>query len=306
MDAGVTSATASTMTAISIEPIKPQIGSLVHVDKARLCEPEVVRAVREAMEQRGVLVFPQLHLTDAEQLAFTDAFGQRLNYTSGAMEGRAKAAGEEADVYKIALGKGATLAPEFVYATWFWHTDGVTVNQPLPKATMLSARKLSPTGGQTEFANTFAAWAHLPATEQKAIAGLEVIHRLEAAMRHVFREIPEDRLARFRQAPEMVVPLVWTQQDGRRSLVLGTHADEVIGMPYTAGRSLLARLMEWAAQPDFSYSHDWREGDFVIWNNHGVMHRVVPYDADSDRNMHRTSIQGDLRLGRPLADLQLA
>ncbi|MBV1688629.1 TauD/TfdA family dioxygenase [Novosphingobium sp. G106] len=296
------------MTAITIEPIKPHIGSLVRVDKARLCDPEIVQTVREAMEQRGVLVFPELHLTDAEQLAFTDAFGQRLNYTSGATPNGARGAvaGEEADVYKIALGKGATLAPEFVYATWFWHTDGVTVDQPLPKATMLSARKLSLTGGQTEFANTFAAWARLPAAEQAAIAELRVIHRLEAAMRHVFREIPEDRLARFRQAPEMVVPLVWTQQDGRQSLVLGTHADEVIGMPYTAGRSLLERLIEWAAQPDFSYSHDWREGDFVIWNNHGVMHRVVPYDADSDRNMHRTSIQGDQRLGRPLAELQPA
>lgn len=307
-DCRVKSATASTMTAITFEPIKPHIGSLVRVDKARLCDPEVVQAVREAMEQRGVLVFPELHLTDAEQLAFTDAFGQRLNYTRGVFESdaRALAAGEEADVYKIALGKGATLPPEFVYATWFWHTDGVTVNQPLPKATMLSARQLSPTGGQTEFASTFAAYAELPEAEKREIAELKVIHRLEAAMRYVYREIPEDRLERFRQAPEMVVPLVWTQQDGRKSLVLGTHADEVIGMPYVAGRSLIARLMEWAGQPDFSYSHDWREGDFVIWNNHGVMHRVVPYDADSDRNMHRTSITGDQRLGRPLAELQPA
>lgn len=290
------------MTAITFEPVKPHIGSRVHVDKARLCDPEVVQAIRDAMEQRGVLVFPELHLTDAEQLAFTDAFGQRLNYTSAAIEDPAKrpAAGEETDVYKIALGKGATLAPEFVYATWFWHTDGVTVDQPLPKATMLSARKLSPTGGQTEFANTFAAWTQLPQAEQAAIADLKVIHRLEAAMRHVFREIPEDRLARFRQAPEMVVPLVWTQPDGRQSLVLGSHADEVIGLSYVAGRSLIERLIEWAAQPEFAYSHDWREGDFVIWNNHGVMHRVVPYDEESGRNMHRTSIMGDLRLGRPL------
>ena len=288
------------MSAVTFEPIKPHIGALAHVDKASLCQPEVVQAIRDALEQRGVLVFPRLNLTDAEQLAFTDAFGQRLNYTSDMSKG------DEADVYKIALGKGATLAPEFVYATWFWHTDGVTVDQPLPKATMLSARKLSPTGGQTEFANTFAAWSQLPEAEQAAIAPLKVIHRLEAAMRTVFREIPTDKLERFRQAPEMVVPLVWTQRDGRKSLVLGSHADEVIGMSYTAGRSLLARLIEWAAQPDFSYSHDWREGDFVIWNNHGVMHRVVPYDEESGRNMHRTSIMGHLRLGRPLEETTAA
>lgn len=291
----------SNTAAVTFEPIKPHIGSTVHVDRAHLCDPEVVQAIRDAMEQRGVLVFPRLDLSDAEQLAFTDAFGQRLNYTKG-ITGDGAAA--DTDVYKIALGKEAGgLPPEFVLATWFWHTDGVTVDQPLPKATMLSARKLSPTGGQTEFASTFAAWAELPEAQKREIADLKVIHRLEAAMRCVFREIDAERLARFRQGPEMVVPLVWTQPDGRKSLVLGSHADEVIGMPYTAGRSLIARLMEWAAQPDFSYSHDWREGDFVIWNNHGVMHRVVPYAEDSGRNMHRTSIQGDLRLGRPLAEM---
>lgn len=292
-------ASPTTSALITFQPIKPHIGSVVQLDKARLCDPDVVRTLRAALEERGVLVFPRLDLTDAEQLAFTDAFGQRLNYTRSAERG---ATGDEADVYKVAFGKeGGGLPPEFVLATWFWHMDGVTVDQPLPKATMLSARRLSPTGGQTEFASTFAAYAELPEEEKRRIDELQVIHRLEAAMRFVFREIDPERMARFRQSPEMVVPLVWTQGDGRKSLVLGTHADEVVGMSYAAGRSLIARLIEWAAQPDFSYSHDWQEGDFVIWNNCGVMHRVVPYDEASGRNMHRTSIMGDRRLGRPLA-----
>ena len=88
--------------------------------------------------------------------------------------------------------------------------------------------------------------------------------------------------------------------------MLGTHADEVIGMPLATGRSLLARLSEWAAQPAYSYSHEWQEGDFVIWNNCGVMHRVVPYEDDSGRSMHRTTIMGTERLGRPLKELQAA
>ena len=116
----------------------------------------------------------------------------------------------------------------------------------------------------------------------------------------------EARHEQFNRMPPMVHPLVWTQSDGRKSLVVGTHADEVVGMPYTAGRSLLARLMEWAAQPDFFYSHDWELGDFVIWNNCGVMHRVVPYAEDSGRNMHRTSIAGNQHLGRPLRELAAA
>jgi alpha-ketoglutarate-dependent taurine dioxygenase len=288
---------------VAFEPIKPHIGSLVHVDKAQLCDPLVVEAVRDALEERGVLVFPRIGLTDAEQLAFTDAFGPRLNYTLAATRGET---GDAADVYKIALGKESKIEPDFVLATWFWHMDGVTVDQPLPKATMLSARRLSETGGQTEFASTFAAYDALPEREKRAIADLKVIHRLERAMRYVYRDFAPERLDRYRRSPEMVVPLVWTQPDGRKSLVLGSHADEIMGMNYTAGRSLITRLMEWAGQPEFSYSHEWELGDFVIWNNHGVMHRVVPYDEDSGRDMHRTSIMGDQKLGRPLAEVLAA
>jgi alpha-ketoglutarate-dependent taurine dioxygenase len=160
---------------VTFTTIKPHIGSIAQVDKSRLCEAGVVRAIRDELEQRGVLVFPQLNLSDAEQLAFTDAFGQRLNYArpDGA-EGKAD------DVYKISLDKGeATLMdPAFVYATWFWHMDGVVVDQPLPKATLLSARRLAPHGGQTEFASTFAAWAQLPEDCKRELADLEAIHRL--------------------------------------------------------------------------------------------------------------------------------
>jgi alpha-ketoglutarate-dependent taurine dioxygenase len=171
---------------------------------------------------------------------------------------------------------------------------------------MLSARQLSATGGQTEFANTFAAYAALSDDEKREIDSLMVIHRLEAAMRFVYGNLSEERLERYRRSPHMVVPLVWTQPDGRKSLVLGTHADEIMGMNYSAGRSLITRLMEWAGQPDFTYSHDWQLGDFVIWNNHGVLHRVAPYAEDSGRNLPRTSIMGQQKLGRPLDEVLAA
>jgi len=265
----------------------------------------VVQAVRAELEQRGVLVFPRLDLTDAEQLAFTDAFGERLNYTNKLYNNTGET-GDDADVYKIQLGKDAKIEPDFVLATWFWHMDGVTVDQALPKATMLSARQLSATGGQTEFANTFAAYTALPEGTKRELDGLVVIHRLEAAMRFVHGNLSEDQLERYRRSPHMVVPLVWTQPDGRKSLVLGTHADEIMGMNYSAGRSLITRLMEWAGQPEFTCSHDWQLGDFVIWNNHGVLHRVVPYGEDSGRNLHRTSIMGHQKLGRPLNEVLAA
>jgi alpha-ketoglutarate-dependent taurine dioxygenase len=287
------------MSKVTIEKIKPHIGGIVHVDKAHLCDDETVQACKDALEDCGVLVFPQAHLTNAEQLAFTDKFGQRVKFT-GTVPGGENASDEEDELYKITLDKEFNSEPEYVLGTWFWHIDGVTIDQPLPKATLLSARKLSPTGGQTEFASTLAAWDLLPEAEKEAIKDLMVIHRMEASMRPMYVDMPDERLNRYRtMATVMLHPLVWTQLSGRKSLVLGTHADEIVGQSLPAGRSLLTRLTEWCAQKQFTYSHEWQEGDFVIWNNCGVMHRVVPYDETSGRMMHRTTIMGSERLGVP-------
>ena len=294
------------MTKARIERIKEHIGGIVHVAREDVCAPDTVALCQAALEECGVLVIPEAHLTDAEQLAFTDAFGERVKFTATVPGGE----GEDdasVELYKITLDEEFNSEPDYVLGTFFWHIDGVTIDQPLPKATMLSARRLSPTGGQTEFASTLAAWATLPEEKQRQIADLMVIHRLEASMRPLYVDMPEERLARYRgMAVEMVHPLVWTQKSGRKSLVLGTHADEIMGMSVPAGRALLAELTEWCAQPAFTYRHEWKEGDFVIWNNCGVMHRVVPYADNCGRMMHRTTIMGSERLGRPLAELVAA
>ena len=282
------------MSTVRIESIKPHIGGIVHMAKEHLLDGETIAAVREALEDRGVLVFPRMSLTDPEQLAFTDKLGTRLNYTRKAP---GSGTADEEDVYAITLDKKINNQPEYVLGTFFWHIDGVTINQPLPKATLLSARKLSPTGGQTEFASTYAAYADLPETEKKALETLKVIHKMEAGMRPVFEELAEEDLARWRGMSEVMThPLVWRHNSGRKSLVIGTHADSVVGVPIPHGRSLLVRLQEWAAQPSFSYRHEWQEGDLVIWDNCGVMHRVVPYDENSGRRMHRTTIMGEERV----------
>jgi alpha-ketoglutarate-dependent taurine dioxygenase len=184
-----------------------------------------------------------------------------------------------------------------VLGTFFWHIDGVTIDQPLPKGTLLTARKLSSTGGQTEFASTYAAYESLPEADKEAYAHLKVVHKMEASMRPVFDAMSEEDLARWRaMSSVMSHPLVWTHKSGRKSLVVGSHADRIVGLPIPHGRSLLIRLQEWAAQPAFSYRHEWQEGDLVIWDNHGLMHRVVPYDVDSGRMMHRTTLKGGERV----------
>jgi alpha-ketoglutarate-dependent taurine dioxygenase len=276
------------MSAIKIDNIKPKVGGIVHVDRTHLCDPEVVETIRSALEERGVLLFPEINLRDDEQLALTDALGDRVNFVRTVPGGDVTAD----DVYEITLSKKINKEPDYVLGTFFWHVDGIPLNIPLPKATLLSARTLSSTGGATEFANLYAAYEGLPEEEKKQIDELQVIHLIEASLRPVFGIPPQERVDRWRSmAPGMVRPLVWTHEDGRKSLLIGTHADGIVGMPGPHGRALLWRLQQWAAQPDFVYTHKWKVGDLVLWNNHGLMHRVVPY-TDECRSMHRTTIAG--------------
>ncbi len=267
---------------LKVENVKANIGSIVHVERSALLDDGVAENCLELLEARGVLVFPRIGLTDREQLAFTDRLGTRVNYSKFAPGGDA----DTPDVYTITLDAKINPEPEYVLGTFFWHMDGVIADMPPPKASVLSARRLAPKGGQTEFASTYAAYEALPEDEKAELAELRVIHSVAASVREFAtpEALPADRRDRKKEHP-----LVWTHVSGRKSLLIGYTSDQVVGMPQAEGRALLARLLEWTAQPAFTYRHQWQEGDLVIWDNTGALHRVVPYARDSGRIMHRTS-----------------
>jgi alpha-ketoglutarate-dependent taurine dioxygenase len=168
--------------------------------------------------------------------------------------------------------------------------DGVTVESDPPKATLLSARQVSAEGGETEFANTFAAYEALPDKEKARLEGLRAVHSVYAGVRPIldYSVTPENWAGGQPNTTEQ--PLVWTHESGRKSLVLGVQMESIVGMELVEGRALINRILEWAAQPEFKYRHKWSEGDLVIWKNLGALHRVIPYDSASGRLMHRTSL----------------
>ena len=104
-----------------------------------------------------------------------------------------------------------------------------------------------------------------------------------------------DEITFWQKSPTKACPVVWTHRSGRKSLLLGATADYVIGMPVEESRALLARLRDWATQPQYVYRHEWQAGDLLIWDNTGTMHRALPYAADSGRLMHRTILAGKSR-----------
>jgi alpha-ketoglutarate-dependent taurine dioxygenase len=273
---------------LACEPLTPTVGAEVAgVDSATLAsDPEAAGAVHDALETYGVLVFRGMHLQPEHQVAFCQRLGE-IDREPGhhPVEG----------IYRVTLDKSKNSSADYLRGTFFWHMDGCTPlhGEPPQKATVLSAIAVAPTGGETEFASTYHAYNALSAQEQAQARGLRVRHTLEATQRLVFPDAPADQVARWRHRPSSTHPLVWTHRSGHRSLVIGAHADYVVGMDMEDGRRLLHDLLERATAPARVYRHEWSVGDTVMWNNTGVVHRAAAYDASSPRELLRTTVFGD-------------
>jgi alpha-ketoglutarate-dependent taurine dioxygenase len=274
---------------IDIRPLGATVGAEVRgVDAAGLARDEsLAPSLVDALEAHGVLVFRDTHLAPEAQVAFC-----RLIGAVDASNGNHDVEG----IYRVSLNpetNGRSAA--YLRGTFVWHVDGCTPDgDEYPQmATVLTAKAVSAHGGETEFASSYAAYDDLTDAEKKRFGGLRVAHSLEASQRRVFPDPSPKQLAAWRSRPVHEHPLVWTHRSGRRSLLLGASADHVVGMDLDAGRALLDELLARATTPDRVYRHEWAVGDTVIWDNRGVLHRAAPYDADSGREMLRTTILGD-------------
>ncbi len=265
---------------LDVIDLTPRIGSELKTDLDTLLSGRAAATIRATLERRGVIFFRGLQITDEQQVGIAKTLG---DIVQGEGEG---------GIYKISLDKDVNQRADYLKGSMFWHFDGSL--QPYPNlAALLRAVKLSDSGGQTEFCNTYAAYDDLPQSEKDAIAELRVVHSAERSQYYVRPEMSYEEITFWQKSPTKSCPLVWTHQSGRKSLLAGATADYVIGMPPEASRALLARLRDWATQPQYVYRHEWQPGDLLIWSNTGTMHRVLPYSADSGRLMHRTILAGE-------------
>lgn len=270
----------ATMIRLRHEEIKPNIGSRVLNSKDELLSGDLAGEIRELIEQRGVLVYPEISFTDAEQVAFTKTLGTFMPE------------GEGEDVYNISLDPALNAKRDYLKGSLYWHADG-TMN-PLPIGyAVLSSRVLPTWGGNTEFCNTYAAYDALPDDQKAALEGMKVMH---SAWTSVFYYDPEPEQAYLEEVMKIgnkELPIVWTHKSGRKSLVLGCTANHVVGMDWVESARLLHSLRNFATSEPFLYAHEWTKGDAVMWDNSGTMHRARPYDPDCGRLLVRTKTGGE-------------
>ena len=255
---------------LDVVDLTPKIGSEVKIDKATLLAGTHGREIRELLTRRGVVVVRDIPVSDDEQRAIAESLGE---------------------LRSDSVRKEVMTKVEHFPGPFFWHMDGTYEEFP-PLATMLSPRVLSKQGGQTEFANTYAAFEDLPEDKCERLIPLRVLHTMQASLFHAYPEATLSDIEHWLTFPNRTHPLVWQHTSGRRSLVLSSSAAHVIGMDVARSRELIDELLAHVTSQSYVYRHEWRMGDIVMWDNTGTMHRVRPYPADCGRELHRFTLVG--------------
>jgi taurine dioxygenase len=281
---------------ISVRNLDAALGAEVGgIDLSGPLAQDDVKAIEEVWRDRLVVVFHRQELSDPQLIAFSRNFGEldppgpnpygepfnkehpELNVISNVVE-NGKPIGN--------LGDGEAV----------WHADMTYVDVP-PKAAMLHSLEIPPTGGNTYFANMFAAYETLPADLKTATAGKIAVHDASTNSAGMLRK-GYKKVTDVRDVVGARHPLIRTDPGtGRKALFLGRRPNAyVLGLDVPDSEALLDALWAHATQPRFAMCHEWKVGDLLMWNNLSVLHRRDPFDPRSRRIMHRSQIRGHERI----------
>jgi taurine dioxygenase/putative 2-oxoglutarate oxygenase len=176
-----------------------------------------------------------------------------------------------------------------------WHSDGE--DKRIPNAgSMLYAHQIPDEGGDTLFADMYAAYDALPDATKRQIAGRRArFNRVDMHEIH-YPHLPPLTEQQERDRPDVYHPLIRTHPcSGRKSLYVGRWARDIEGMPPDEDFSLVQKLFAHATDPRFVYRHRWRQHDAVLWDNRCMLHCATPFDETRyQRLMHRTTLEGEV------------
>jgi alpha-ketoglutarate-dependent 2,4-dichlorophenoxyacetate dioxygenase len=265
------------------------------VDTGAPMDDSAFGEIRSALDEYSVLVFHDQSLDDERQVAFSRRFGP-LETAGKSNPGVGSPFARQSN---LDIDTGETIPAEdrrMIYqkGNYLWHTDSSFKAVPA-LCSLLSARVVPPTGGNTEFATMTAAYDALPDDIKRKLEGHVAEHSLVYSRETV---TPQGALTSEMKAE---LPGAWQTMlrknpvNHRKAIYAGAHCSHVIGWPRVEGRAFIAWLNEFATQPHFCYSHAWREDDLVIWDNRAVLHRATAYDARGHKRlMQRTTVSGEI------------
>ena len=281
-----------------MDPARPTfIGEVSGIDLTSPLTDEEVSAIHAGMDHFGVLVFHDQHLDDEQQIAFSRQLGQLEEATGDIMSEKDRRLCMALNDISN-LDKHGELLPRddrrrlFGLGNLLWHSDSSFKDVPA-KYSLLSARKIPNSGGNTEFADMRAAYDALDEAMKTEVHDLICSHS-QIFSRGIlgFDDFTDEERAKWAPVRQRLVRR--HPNTGRLSLYLASHAGGIEGWPMPEARSFLRDLNEHATQREFVYAHVWRPWDLVMWDNRVTMHRARRYDPKEVRDMRRTTLTNEV------------
>ncbi len=279
------------MAGLNIVPTGGGVGAEVRGVDLRAIDDAGFAAIERAWIAHQVLLFRGQALSDDDLIGFSACFGG-LDWAPVQETGRRFVEGRpELYIVSNVMVNGEPIgslgAGEAV-----WHTDMSYLPEP-PKASLLYALEIPPSGGDTSFVNMYTAYETLPDDLKARARGLKVKHDGTYNSGGFLRQgvVPTDDP---RQSPGHLHPMVCTHpESGRRMLYLGRRRNAYVdGLDLAESEALLDAIWAHVCQPRFCWTNQWQVGDLVLWDNRCTMHRRDPFDNSARRVMHRTQVKG--------------
>lgn len=246
-------------------------------------------SIKEAFLRYGFLIFPKQFLTNEQNIAFGERFGELEFGALPIANQKLNEDGTWGHIYRLDSRRMRTNVGNEA-----WHTDS-TYWPISSKCAMLSAVKVPQTGGETDLADMRAGYAALdPATKEK-IANLAAYHSTQFSQANDVGDFAETEPGTIYHGEAYLRPLVKTHPEtGVKNLFVGRHAFAIPGLPREESRQLLRSLVDFVVSDSSRvYRHRWQPGDTMIWDNRALLHRARPYNYDEPRVMTATRIRGD-------------
>ncbi len=269
---------------VQVTPVTPNLGvEITGIAGHEFVDREVAAHAEKLLDAHGVLVYREANIGDEDLLALSRLLGPVHEYPGAARS-------EYSELAIVSRDPKMSRSAAVQYGTFQWHVDGTMDEHPHRMTLLTCVEPASDGSGDTEFANTYAAFDALSADQKAELEGLVVRYSYLNRARLRRLELTPEAEAAWKQRPPRERPLLWVHHTNRTSMLLGAQAGEVVGWPLDEGEDLLEQLLDWTTQPRFTMRHHWEQGDLVIWDNTGILHRAHPYEPESGRLMHRIAV----------------
>jgi taurine dioxygenase len=290
------------------EPLEGGIGAeVIGLDLDAPIDEETARALNEVWLDAAIVVFREMGKSNEQHLRLSRCFGELEVHPVESI----RLEGNEEIIVLAQKGEREQMTYYFdgepVVGRIPFHTDLIYTTTPNRGAILRMIEKPA-SGGQTAWIDTAAAYDALPEATKRRIEGLEARFDFVIDLRKMrFGKPGEIEVGDFGsidypEFPDVAHPLVWTHPiSGRKSLSLSTvHLIDMVGMDRSEGDPILKELVDHTLDGRFTYIHEWKEDDMVLWDNWRTMHTAFGAPPGYDRVVHRTTMRGEHQTGRLL------